>query len=138
MWILSGKIMYSMENIYKHMLKDLLKKKFRTISSEKGSIKNLGKLEIIEELYDHLGFDNIEGEEITPDQVMVRLYKTQYWLGQWVSGMLFGNSKNKLPFIFFYRINGLYFINNNVKFKFSKNESNQNNSSYQDNLCGRI
>jgi hypothetical protein len=60
------------------MLKDLLKKKFRTISSEKGSIKNLGKLEIIEELYDHLGFDNIEGEEITPDQVMVRLYKTQY------------------------------------------------------------
>ena len=67
-----------MENMYKHMLKDLLKKKFRTISSEKGSIKNLGKLEIIEELYDHLGFDNIEGEEITPDQVMVRLYKTQY------------------------------------------------------------
>mgnify|MGYP000925077388 CR=1 FL=1 len=34
--------------------------------------------------------------------------------------MLFGNisfdkTKNKLPFIFFYRINGLYFINNNVK-----------------------
>jgi hypothetical protein len=58
------------------MLKDLLKKKFRTISSEKGSLKNLGKLEIIEELYDHLGFDNIEDEEMTADQIMVRLYKT--------------------------------------------------------------
>lgn len=65
-----------MENMYKHMLKDLLKKKFRTISSEKGSLKNLGKLEIIEELYDHLGFDNIEDEEMTADQIMVRLYKT--------------------------------------------------------------
>ena len=65
-----------MENMYKHMLKDLLKKKFRTISSEKGSLKNLGKLEIIEELYDHLGFDNIEDEELTPDQIMVKLYKT--------------------------------------------------------------
>ena len=60
------------------MLKDLLKKKFRTISSEKGSLKNLGKLEIIEELYDHLGFDNIEDEELTPDQIMVKLYKPQY------------------------------------------------------------
>jgi hypothetical protein len=58
------------------MLKDLLKKKFRTVSSEKGSLKNLGKLEIIEELYDHLGFDNIEDEEMTADQIMVRLYKT--------------------------------------------------------------
>jgi hypothetical protein len=58
------------------MLKDLLKKKFRTISSEKGSLKNLGKLEIIEELYDHLGFDNIEDEEMTADQIMVKLYKT--------------------------------------------------------------
>jgi len=67
-----------MENMYKHMLKDLLKKKFRTISSEKGSLKNLGKLEIIEELYDHLGFDNIEDEELTPDQIMVKLYKPQY------------------------------------------------------------
>jgi hypothetical protein len=68
--------MHTMENMYKHMLKDLLKKKFRTVSSEKGSLKNLGKLEIIEELYDHLGFDNIEDEELTPDQIMVRLYKT--------------------------------------------------------------
>jgi hypothetical protein len=58
------------------MLKDLLKKKFRTVSSEKGSLKNLGKLEIIEELYDHLGFDNIEDEEMTADQIMVKLYKT--------------------------------------------------------------
>ncbi len=65
-----------MENMYKHMLKDLLKKKFRTVSSEKGSLKNLGKLEIIEELYDHLGFDNIEDEEMTADQIMVKLYKT--------------------------------------------------------------
>lgn len=65
-----------MENMYKHMLKDLLKKKFRTISSEKGSLKNLGKLEIIEELYDHLGFEDIEKEELTPDQIMVKLYKT--------------------------------------------------------------
>ena len=65
-----------MENMYKHMLKDLLKKKFRTVSSEKGSLKNLGKLEIIEELYDHLGFEDIENEELTPDQIMVRLYKT--------------------------------------------------------------
>lgn len=71
-----------MENMYKHMLKDLLKKKFRTISSEKGSMKNLGKLEIIEELYDHLGFDNIEGEELTPDQIMVKLYKPQHKLGR--------------------------------------------------------
>ena len=60
------------------MLKDLLKKKFRAVTSEKGSMKNLGKLEIIEELYDHLGFDNIEDEELTPDQIMVRLYKKQY------------------------------------------------------------
>jgi hypothetical protein len=60
------------------MLKDLLKKKFRAVTSEKGSMKNLGKLEIIEELYDHLGFDNIEDEDFTPDQVMVRLYKKQY------------------------------------------------------------
>ncbi len=65
-----------MENMYKHMLKDLLKKKFRTVSSEKGSLKNLGKLEIIEELYDHIGFDNIEDEEMTADQIMVKLYKT--------------------------------------------------------------
>jgi hypothetical protein len=68
--------MHTMENMYKHMLKDLLKKKFRTISSEKGSLKNLGKLEIIEELYDHLGFEDIEKEELTPDQIMVKLYKT--------------------------------------------------------------
>jgi len=60
------------------MLRDLLKKKFRAVTSEKGSLKNLGKLEIIEELYDHLGFDNIEDEELTPDQIMVRLYKKQY------------------------------------------------------------
>lgn len=65
-----------MENMYKHMLKDLLKKKFRTISSEKGSLKNIGKLEIIEELYDYLGFEDIDDEELTPDQIMVRLYKT--------------------------------------------------------------
>lgn len=67
-----------MENMYKHMLKDLLKKKFRAVSSEKGSLKNLGKLEIIEELYDYLGFEDIDGEELTPDQIMVRLYKPQY------------------------------------------------------------
>lgn len=71
-----------MENMYKHMLKDLLKKKFRAVTSEKGSLKNLGKLEIIEELYDYLGFDNIEDEELTPDQIMVKLYKPQYRLGQ--------------------------------------------------------
>ena len=65
-----------MENMYKHMLRDLLKKKFRAVTSEKGSLKNLGKLEIIEELYDHLGFDNIEDEEMTADQIMVKLYKT--------------------------------------------------------------
>jgi hypothetical protein len=68
--------MHTMENMYKHMLKDLLKKKFRTVTSEKGSLKNLGKLEIIEELYDHLGFEDIEKEELTPDQIMVKLYKT--------------------------------------------------------------
>jgi len=68
--------MHTMENMYKHMLKDLLKKKFRTVSSEKGSLKNLGKLEIIEELYDYLGFEDIDDEELTPDQIMVRLYKT--------------------------------------------------------------
>lgn len=67
-----------MENMYKHMLKDLLKKKFRAVSSEKGSLKNLGKLEIIEELYDYLGFEDIDGEELTPDQIMVKLYKPQY------------------------------------------------------------
>ncbi len=71
-----------MENMYKHMLRDLLKKKFRAVTSEKGSLKNLGKLEIIEELYDYLGFDNIEDEELTPDQIMVKLYKPQYRLGQ--------------------------------------------------------
>lgn len=71
-----------MENMYKHMLRDLLKKKFRAVTSEKGSMKNLGKLEIIEELYDHLGFDNIEDEELTPDQIMVKLYKTQHRLGR--------------------------------------------------------
>lgn len=65
-----------MENMYKHMLRDLLKKKFRAVTSEKGSLKNLGKLEIIEELYDYLGFDNIDDEELTPDQIMVKLYKT--------------------------------------------------------------
>jgi len=68
--------MHTMENMYKHMLKDLLKKKFRTISSEKGSLVNLGKLEIIEELYDHLGFEDIDDEELTADQIMVGLYKT--------------------------------------------------------------
>ena len=64
------------------MLRDLLKKKFRAVTSEKGSMKNLGKLEIIEELYDHLGFDNIEDEELTPDQIMVKLYKPQHRLGR--------------------------------------------------------
>jgi hypothetical protein len=58
------------------MLRDLLKKKFRAVTSEKGSLKNLGKLEIIEELYDYLGFEDIDDEELTPDQIMVRLYKT--------------------------------------------------------------
>lgn len=67
-----------MENMYKHMLRDLLKKKFRAVTSEKGSLKNLGKLEIIEELYDYLGFEDIDDEELTPDQIMVRLYKPQY------------------------------------------------------------
>lgn len=71
-----------MENMYKHMLRDLLKKKFRAVTSEKGSMKNLGKLEIIEELYDYLGFDNIEDEELTPDQIMVKLYKPQHRLGR--------------------------------------------------------
>ena len=71
-----------MENMYKHMLRDLLKKKFRAVTSEKGSLKNLGKLEIIEELYDYLGFDNIDDEELTPDQIMVKLYKPQYRSGQ--------------------------------------------------------
>ena len=67
-----------MENMYKQMLKDLLKKKYRTISSEKGSLKNMGKLEIIEELYDHLGFVDIEDETPTADQIMVRLYKLDH------------------------------------------------------------
>lgn len=71
-----------MDNIYKHMLKDLLKKKFRAVSSEKGSLKNLGKLEIIEELYDYLGFEDIDDEELTPDQIMVKLYKPQHRLGR--------------------------------------------------------
>lgn len=71
-----------MDNIYKHMLKDLLKKKFRAVTSDKGSLKNLGKLEIIEELYDHLGFEDIDDEELTPDQIMAKLYKPQHRLGR--------------------------------------------------------
>jgi len=77
-------------------------------------------------------------------EVWYRYMEEKFWLGQWIRWMLFGNisfdkTKNKLPFIFFYRINGLYFnIINNVKLKFSKNENNQNNSFYQDNLCSCI
>jgi len=116
-----------MENMYKHMLKDLLKKKFRAVSSEKGSLKNLGKLEIIEELYDYLGFEDIDGEELTPDQIMVRLYKPQYWLGQWVCGILFGNSKKKLPIIFYSEISCLYYtIINNLNHY--ENEKDNHNS----------
>ena len=36
----------------------------------------------------------------------------KYWSGQWVCGMLFGNSKKKLPIIFYYQLLVLYFIIN--------------------------
>jgi hypothetical protein len=64
-----------MEHIYKEMMKGFLKKKYRTISREEGSLKNLGKLEIIEELFDYYGFGDIEDETLTADQIMIQQYK---------------------------------------------------------------
>jgi len=67
-----------MEHIYKEMMKCFLKKKYRTISREKGSLKNLGKLELIEELYDYYGFGDEDIETLTADEIMIQQYKRDH------------------------------------------------------------
>ena len=71
-----------MEHIYKEMLKGFLRKRYRQIekelSSKVGGMKDLGKMELIEELFDHFGFGDINDTTPTPDQVMVKLYKRDH------------------------------------------------------------
>lgn len=68
-----------MEHVYKQMLKDLLKKRHKNIKQNfTGDRKDLGKIEIILELYDHLGLGDIEDETPTADQVMMKLYKLDH------------------------------------------------------------
>ena len=71
-----------MEHVYKQMLKDLLKKRHKNIkqnmSQRGGTLKDLGQMELLEELNDYLGYGDIEDETPTPDQIMVNLYKLDH------------------------------------------------------------
>lgn len=68
-----------MEHIYKEMLKCFLRKRYRQIekdlSTEVGGLKDLGKMELIEDLFDYFGLGDINDETLTPDQIMIKLYK---------------------------------------------------------------
>lgn len=68
-----------MEHIYKEMLKCFLRKRYRQIekdlSTEVGGLKDLGKMELIEDLFDYFGFGDINDDTLTPDQIMIKLYK---------------------------------------------------------------
>ena len=74
--------MIHMEHIYKEMLKGFLKKRYRQIEKELnnkvGGMKDLGKMELIEDLFDYFGFGDINDDTLTPDQVMVKLYKRDH------------------------------------------------------------
>jgi hypothetical protein len=71
-----------MEHIYKEMLKCFLRKRYKQIekdlSTEVGGLKDLGKMELIEDLFDYFGFGDINDETLTPDQVMIKLYKRDH------------------------------------------------------------
>lgn len=61
------------------MLKGFLRKRYRQIekelSTEVGGLKDLGKMELIEDLFDYFGFGDINDDTLTPDQIMIKLYK---------------------------------------------------------------
>ena len=70
-----------MEHVYKEMLRNLLKKKYHSIKQKKKRL-NVGeesKIELILELYDYLGFGDInEKMTPTPDEIMIALYKRDH------------------------------------------------------------
>ncbi len=68
-----------MEHVYKEMLRNLLRKKYRNIKEKDFPTPNeQGKVELILELYDYLGLGDIEEEVLSPDQIMVKLYKRDH------------------------------------------------------------
>ncbi len=71
-----------MEHIYKEMLKGFLRKRYKQIekdlSTEVGGLKDLGKMELIEDLFDYFGLGDINDDTLTPDQVMIKLYKRDH------------------------------------------------------------
>lgn len=71
-----------MEHVYREMLRNLLKKKYYSIKQKKKRL-NVGeesKIELILELYDYLGFGDInEKMTPTPDEIMIALYKRDHW-----------------------------------------------------------
>ena len=62
------------------MLRNLLKKKYHSIKQKKKRL-NVGeesKIELILELYDYLGLGDIEDTSLTPDEIMIALYKRDH------------------------------------------------------------
>jgi hypothetical protein len=69
-----------MEHVYREMLRNLLKKKYHSIKQKKKRL-NVGeesKIELILELYDYLGLGDIEDTSLTPDEIMIALYKRDH------------------------------------------------------------
>jgi len=69
-----------MEHVYREMLRNLLKKKYYSIKQKKKRL-NVGeesKIELILELYDYLGLGDIEDTSLTPDEIMIALYKRDH------------------------------------------------------------
>ena len=62
------------------MLRNLLKKKYQNIMKNDSPTPNeQGKVELILELYDYLGFGDInEKMTPTPDEIMIALYKRDH------------------------------------------------------------
>ena len=68
-----------MEHVYKEMLRNLLKKKYQNIMKNDSPTPNQqGKVELILELYDYLGLGDIEDRSLTPDEIMIALYKRDH------------------------------------------------------------
>ncbi len=61
------------------MLRNLLKKKYFGIKERNfPTPSEQGKVELIMELYDYLGLGNIEDRTLTPDEIMIALYKRDH------------------------------------------------------------
>lgn len=65
-------------NMIGHLLKDRYNKiKKQLKNSRNGSVEKLnGKLELIEDLYQYFGYgDELNERELTPNEIMIKLYK---------------------------------------------------------------